>query len=591
MNTRLFFCILLGLSILFDSCQQTETNKSLGISSFGIKIDTSDAKGTYFKIKQLNKKGIDTFYRNLEVSLSKGYQYKLLLSHLYYYKLLNGDDSAVEAFISKSKGFSYHYLAAYDSANYYFADAIRLYEKLKLPADLADAYFGIASNYVYTGDYTEAFKYRYKSLELYEQQNDANNINRVKSDLAIDYYYQKDFQKAIETAKACLNYYNSQKDQLMIAYNQSSLTTFYYNTKDYKQAIGYGDSSLRIRRELGNIHDIAESLNNLSLVYMSIEDWTKAAAMLKEAITLMQQSNDSRQLPIIKQNLANCIWKLGDVKEAEIIILAVIDEAHKLGQKDAIANAYRKLSSIYKDAKNYEVALKYYQKYKAWSDSLYNYDKANSISELNISYETKKKEQEILRLNSEKKLYKVTKIFYLISIFLIVVIAILAILFLSNRNRKNKLMIEKVMLELKANEKELYHFTENIISKNKFIEELESKLNTLTNCQQPETEQQNENFSNLYQFKILTEDDWIEFKQRFDKVYPGIISKLREVYPNIASGEERQFLLTKLNIDNKECANMLGISPDSVKKNRYRLKKRFNLSEPENLDEFVRNFK
>ncbi len=65
---------------------------------------------------------------------------------------------------------------------------------------------------------------------------------------------------------------------------------------------------------------------------------------------------------------------------------------------------------------------------------------------------------------------------------------------------------------------------------------------------------------------------------------------LREKYPDLSPAEERQFLLIKLNINNKESAVMLGISLPSVKKNRYRLKKQFDLSEQEDLDKFVRNF-
>jgi DNA-binding CsgD family transcriptional regulator len=99
----------------------------------------------------------------------------------------------------------------------------------------------------------------------------------------------------------------------------------------------------------------------------------------------------------------------------------------------------------------------------------------------------------------------------------------------------------------------------------------------------------NETLSELYQFKILTEGDWQQFKMLFDKVHPGYINGLRKKFPDLSPAEERQFLLIKLDIDNKECANMLGISAPSVKKNRYRLKKKFNLAEQDSLDDFVRN--
>ncbi len=128
--------------------------------------------------------------------------------------------------------------------------------------------------------------------------------------------------------------------------------------------------------------------------------------------------------------------------------------------------------------------------------------------------------------------------------------------------------------------------------KNKQIEELEEELrSTLQQAEEASrTEQNNQQLSQLYQLKILTEDDWHNFKILFDKVHPGFINRLRAQIPDLAPAEERQFLLIKLNIDNKEAADMLGISAEGVKKNRYRLKKRFGLDDQANLDEFVRNF-
>ena len=95
--------------------------------------------------------------------------------------------------------------------------------------------------------------------------------------------------------------------------------------------------------------------------------------------------------------------------------------------------------------------------------------------------------------------------------------------------------------------------------------------------------------SELYRFKILTEEDWLQYKQLFDKVYPGFINQLRTMFPGLAAGEERQVMFTKLNMNSKECANMLGITVDSVKKNRYRLKKKFSLSKADDLNDYVRS--
>ena len=50
------------------------------------------------------------------------------------------------------------------------------------------------------------------------------------------------------------------------------------------------------------------------------------------------------------------------------------------------------------------------------------------------------------------------------------------------------------------------------------------------------------------------------------------------------------FLLLKLNLSSKEAADMQGISLESIKKYRYRLRKRLGLEQEEGLELFVREF-
>ena len=90
--------------------------------------------------------------------------------------------------------------------------------------------------------------------------------------------------------------------------------------------------------------------------------------------------------------------------------------------------------------------------------------------------------------------------------------------------------------------------------------------------------------------KVMTETDCNQFRLYFDSVYPGMITRVTKSFNQITSAELRLFLLIKLAIGNKEVSTMLAISPDSVKKTRYRLKKKLNLPEEASLDDFVLSF-
>lgn len=82
----------------------------------------------------------------------------------------------------------------------------------------------------------------------------------------------------------------------------------------------------------------------------------------------------------------------------------------------------------------------------------------------------------------------------------------------------------------------------------------------------------------------MTDDDWATFKQLCEQVWPGMFKQLNEQFPDLNRSEERLLALSKLNISSKEMAGMIGISVDSLRKSRYRLRKKYPaLTEDENF--------
>ena len=90
--------------------------------------------------------------------------------------------------------------------------------------------------------------------------------------------------------------------------------------------------------------------------------------------------------------------------------------------------------------------------------------------------------------------------------------------------------------------------------------------------------------------RILTDQDWEEFKDLFNSVHQGLLDRLLRSYANLTLAEQRLFLLMKLALSTKEIANILGVAPDSVKKGRYRLKKKIGIGDATSMQYFVTSF-
>jgi ligand-binding sensor domain-containing protein len=154
------------------------------------------------------------------------------------------------------------------------------------------------------------------------------------------------------------------------------------------------------------------------------------------------------------------------------------------------------------------------------------------------------------------------------------------------RQREELIAQNRALVESKKQQLDLY--TQNIIEKTEVIERISRELESLQKRSSFENEQI-EKFNTILHSNILTEEDWERFKKTFEDVYPSFFASVRFRFPGITSAELRLSALIKLKLSNKEAANMLGISVESVKKSRYRLKKRFELEEEHSLEEFVKN--
>jgi DNA-directed RNA polymerase specialized sigma24 family protein len=174
---------------------------------------------------------------------------------------------------------------------------------------------------------------------------------------------------------------------------------------------------------------------------------------------------------------------------------------------------------------------------------------------------------------------------------ILALLLLLGIIIFLQRNRliiKDKLL--KTEKELAAKEKEFHEselnsFTQSLREKNNIIENLKNEIEKRTNSDNtaaPSISKENENrtfLTQLTQETILTEEQWRGFRQKFERVHRGFFHKFAQAVPEATESELRLAALTKLEMTNNEIAAMLGISPESVTKTRYRLRKKIGKEE------------
>ena len=76
---------------------------------------------------------------------------------------------------------------------------------------------------------------------------------------------------------------------------------------------------------------------------------------------------------------------------------------------------------------------------------------------------------------------------------------------------------------------------------------------------------------------LKASDGWQSFQKHFESVHPKFFSNLREKGFGLTDNELKHCAYAQMQLSNKEVATIYGISPDSVKVARRRIKKKLNL--------------
>ena len=160
-------------------------------------------------------------------------------------------------------------------------------------------------------------------------------------------------------------------------------------------------------------------------------------------------------------------------------------------------------------------------------------------------------------------------------------------------DRQEKLITEmkneKLQNELTYKSKELANAAMMIINQEELLNKLKKEIQENVRSGRI-NRSHGANLVKLIDSNLSGEDEWALFQENFDLIHENFFRKLTEQYPTLTPGDLRLCALLRLNYSSKEIAKMLNLTLRGVEAARYRLRKKLNLDEEENLVSFVINF-
>ena len=393
----------------------------------------------------------------------------------------------------------------------------------------------------------------------------------------------------------------------------------FYKFGDYATALEYLKKSEEYNLPLGSpAHEYANR-NTIGLCYQKLQQYDSAIHYLTLSIEGAKMARDSFWVALTSGNLGLVYFKSGNLDKAAELLKSDYEGSIRAGVYGSAVNAgsllanielqrgntdrieeYIRFARMHMDTQNLEGMISYMSNMYTYSKLKGNFEKAVDYADSLKIFEERQDlilDQKILdqammkvqvdNHNAKVKLLEAAKSRQILirnGLFVILLLScMVGLLWVKRIQMKKQVAVEK----LAGAQKELNAYALSLFEKNQLIQSVTEELEKTKTVDDAKFADRSANISELMHQHIFTDDDWRHFRQLFDQVYPGYLVRLKEKFNDLTPAETRLLALTKLQLPGKDMAGMLGISAESIRKTRYRLRKKLNLPEEGSLEELV----
>lgn len=452
--------------------------------------------------------------------------------------------------------------------------ALRYYNEALQKSDSANIPFmkgmlNLLAGIVYQdmGYYEMAASKILNSIEIFEQMNYLSRLPYAYNYMGSVCFEMQDNEKAVEYLRKA----NKGLSQTGDYWGQSIAHRFmgraFRRLKMQDSAEYYFRNSLKLARELNDRSGEMSSLRFLGEVLLDQGKTDSAGLLLYESLNKSIASKNIRERINILYDLGILNKQKGKYNQA----LSLLNDAVSLS--DSLELFYesmllnKQLAETYESMGDYRNAVKFFKTYKSLNDSIVSSEKNKNLNELQLKYETEKKNSEISSLRMQQRIQearlKSQKILgYSLSATLILVTAI-TILLWHNYKLKKKANSEKEILL-----KEIHHRVKNNLQTISSLLSLQSYNIDDSNIKEAFRESQERVKSialihqMLYQQEKLSEIDFGQYLQRLtDSVSAVFINPYSNISCSIDCDQ------TRIDIDT---AIPLGLIANELIVNAYK---------------------
>ncbi len=502
-------------------------------------------------------------------------------------------------------------LGDFDRALEYAQQALHKYALLNDTAGMMDVRLSIANIYNETGNNKQAMDYYFKVLEYTQSIHDSIFEGQVLGAIANVYMDIEDFPSASKYLKKAILLWQVHPHRIEYGDALNNFGDFFLQEKKYDSALFYFRKALKIYQKAGHKIAIGVGFQNIGTTQIKLKQYGAGLSNLRKAYTKFEEAKDDYDIVSVSLDLGMAFANMGNVDSARYYLQKTLNVSRELGKTFEMKKAYFQLYELFKKEGDFREALRYYTRFSHFKDSLDNISMKKNFQNLEVKFETAKKEKELQHIKDRQLTAEAQRRFLLVSLILLfvfmgLIISVLVLkrkkdrqinlqksllkeqekMLIENELEHHKALEEQINKELELKTKQLATHAMTMMQKNVLMQELSESIEDL--AKKTGDKSPLKQILRKIEKGLDMDKDWDLFRMYFEQIDDSFFHKLKEINPKLTSNDYKLAALIRLNMNIKEMASVLNISANSLKNARYRLKKKLHLPNDLKLPEFIR---
>lgn len=376
----------------------------------------------------------NALFYNAEIAELIGDQdeyFRTILACQPFLNRLNSDQVRTKLF--RHLGYYHSSMQEYETADFYFNQAIKLATKNKDYRMLSESYSYLAMNFMSMNQKDSSLYYADKSISAARKAKDKSTLSIAFNTQAqiYDFFGQIELsvaknlislqmaeearniwllakftreigqdQKMILNLKDAeyffrrsLGYAEQIQDRRQMGLALTNLAALQLDRKNYKSAIENANESIKYLSSLNDFNGLGETHNILGMVYKEQKKYDLASNNFNQALVYFESTSNKEKIAGVYHNVGTVFKEQGKYSNALNYLNRSIEIREQYGAKNQIYHTYRTIADVYKDINNVEQSLKYMELYLNYLDSNATLQAATKIAELSESYRSEQRER------------------------------------------------------------------------------------------------------------------------------------------------------------------------------------------------------